>query len=183
MKTFSIILFLGIFVCPFAHAAGGGDGVPWEIVFKQVINFSLFVGLLFWILRDKVKSYFKNKAEDYQKQREESLKVIKNAEKQFQEIKEDLEKLRQNRKADLLQSQENAEKLKDQILSEGHQTVIKLTEEVKKTIRMETERVKIQMREYAVSRLMIATRKHLTKEMSPLNHKLLQDEFIEKVKS
>ena len=99
MKEFFLTLFILLFVSPFALAAGGGEGIPWAIVVKQVINLSLFVGLMFWFLKDKVKSYFRNKADDYKKQKEESLKFIKDAESKFHDIKQALENLRSTRES------------------------------------------------------------------------------------
>lgn len=181
MKDFFLILFVLFFISPFALAAGGGEGIPWAIIVKQVINLSLFVGLMFWFLKDKVKSYFRNKAEDYKKQKEESLKFIKEAEKKFHDIKQALENLRNTKEADILQSKENAEKLKNEILSDGHRSVIKIMEEAKRTVSIETERVKRQMGDYAISQSIKEAKVYLKKDMTISDHKNLQDEFVNKV--
>ncbi len=181
MKTFFLTFFILLSVSPLALAAGGGEGIPWAIVIKQVINLSLFVGLMFWFLKDKVRAYFKNKAADYKKQKEESLKFVKDAENKFQEIKQALENLKKTREADILQSKENAKKLKDKILSDGHQSVIKIMEEAKRTVSIETERVKRQMGDYAISQSITEAKKYLKKDMTDSDHKSLQNEFVDKV--
>lgn len=181
MKKFFLTFSVLLFICPFALAAGGGEGIPWVIVTKQVINLSLFVVLMFWFLKDKVRSYFRNKAEDYKKQREESLKFVKDAENKFHDIRRALEKLRNTKEADILQSKENAEKLKDKILSDGHQSVIKIMEEAKRTVSIETERVKRQMGDYAISQSITEAKQYLKKDMTVSDHKNLQDEFVDKV--
>ena len=66
-------------------------------------------------------------------------------------------------------------------MSDGHRSVIKIMEEAKRTVSIETERVKRQMGDYAISKSIKEAKIYLKKDMTASDHKNLQNEFIDKV--
>ena len=46
-----------------AQEAGGNTGIPWWVIFKQAVNFSILVGVLVYFLRKPVSAYLKERAQ------------------------------------------------------------------------------------------------------------------------
>ncbi|MDH3237531.1 MAG: ATP synthase F0 subunit B [Deltaproteobacteria bacterium] len=86
----AILLLLGFLVAPdVAHAAseaGAAAGIPWWEIFKQVVNFSILVGVLVYFLRKPVSAYLKERSELLAKSIEEAAQAKKSAMERFAAI-------------------------------------------------------------------------------------------------
>jgi F-type H+-transporting ATPase subunit b len=58
-----------------AQGTGGQAGIPWGEIFKQAVNFSILVGVLFYFLRKPVSAYLKERSELLAKSIEEAAQA------------------------------------------------------------------------------------------------------------
>jgi F-type H+-transporting ATPase subunit b len=73
------ILLVGFLFAPgaalAASEAGGGAGIPWWEIFKQVVNFGILVGVLVYFLRKPLGSYLKERTEMLRKSIDEAARA------------------------------------------------------------------------------------------------------------
>lgn len=73
----NFILFIVLFFIPISALAGGNEGVPVRFVFFQVLNFSLFVGALIYLLKKKIPALLKQKQNDFLEYRQKAIELEK----------------------------------------------------------------------------------------------------------
>ena len=73
----AFIFFVILFLSPITAFAGGNEGVPVHFVFFQVLNFSLFIGALIYLLKKKIPSLLEQKQNDFLEYRQKAIKLEK----------------------------------------------------------------------------------------------------------
>jgi F-type H+-transporting ATPase subunit b len=62
----------------------GGEGPDWKNFGWRVLNFAVLMGLLYWLLADKVKSFFGGRREDIKAALEEAQLAKEEAHRKFE---------------------------------------------------------------------------------------------------
>ncbi len=167
------------------HAAAAGHdahgAIPWNSIFVQTFNISFLLILLTVILRKTVKAHFEHRARDYQLlvSRAETARI--EAEKGKQAVKERLAKLEATSEQVVSQARSEAEELRGRMMSEAKTMAARLTQEAERTVKVEVEKAKAQMRKELLEKAITDARENLTKNMSSSEQQKLQREFAEKI--
>ncbi len=154
--------------------------LPKEVIW-QFINFTLFVGLLFFLLRKKVISYFKERETHFKQALIRAERARGEAEEQKSIIKQKLDKLEASAAADRAQAQKDSEELKVKILTEAKELVANLKKETERTAESEIQRAKLELRDELLSAAIDQAKKILKEKVNEPDQKRLQDEFVEKI--
>lgn len=113
-------IFIILFLFPVTVFAGGNEGVPVKFVFFQVLNFSLFLAALSYLLKKNVPALLKQKQQDFLEYRQKALDLEKKhgeecvlLEKDFQALLEKEKNLEASvtKALDLLEKELNNEKV------------------------------------------------------------------------
>jgi len=154
--------------------------IPRE-VFWQFVNFSIFVGLLFFLLRKKVVAHFKDRESTFRQALIKAEHARKEAETQKNIIKEKLDKLESGAKLDLERATREAEELKAKILSEAQEIIANLKKEAERTAESEIQKAKLELREELLSGAIAQAKQILNEKVKEPDQKRLQKEFVEKI--
>lgn len=97
VKRSFLALMIVILTSVVAYAAGGGSGEADHggqmIDFGwRMFNFAILVGLIYWLLRNKVKEFFIGRRVDIRTSLEEAVAAKEEAEKKFKEYSDKLDK-------------------------------------------------------------------------------------------
>lgn len=166
------------------HAAAGGHGahaIPWNSIFVQAFNFGLLLIVLFFLLRKSVAAHFENRAKEYAQLVERAETARKQAEKSHSEIKERLAKLESTAEQSVRTAQTEAEELKGRMITEAKSISDKLEVEAKRSVAVELDKAKAELRRELLARALDASRDSFKKNLGSTEQKKLQNEFVEKI--
>ncbi len=175
MLKFTLSLLLTLIIPAIAVAAEEGGVEPhmgW-----RVINFIIFVGLLYYFLRKPISEFFKSRKESIIQEIEEAKRLQEEAEKLLEETKKKLLKLEEEVKNILETFESMAQNEREQILKEVEnaiQRILKSVEEEKASILSKAKMLLLKkMSEEAIENLK-SKFKNLTKE----EHEKINEKFI-----
>jgi len=183
-----LVLSAFLFFLPaFAIAAGGGHGdghdaggVPTAVVF-QAINFLIYVGLLYFLLRKPILSFFTGREQAFKQALVKAESAKREAEAKKREIQNRLNRLEATENESVAQAKAEAAALKARILKEASEFSQKLREEARRASEFEVVRAKHELREELLVQSVTAARKMLADQMAEPDQKRLQTEFVDKI--
>jgi F-type H+-transporting ATPase subunit b len=147
------------------HETTGYSAERWRDFLYRVINFAVYVGLLYILLRKPIKSYFSGRRDNIARTLEYLETQSRNLEEQTVVMRRQLDQLSQERLTILSQYERDGIKERDRII-EGAQ---------------KTAEVIIQRAESAMDLEIKTARKKLTAEIGELAKELAQKEIVEKI--
>ena len=84
-------IFIILFFAPVSALAGGNEGVPVHFVFFQVLNFSLFVGALVYLLKKRIPALLERKQNDFLEYRQKAIELKKKHTEECAFLEKDLQ--------------------------------------------------------------------------------------------
>lgn len=163
-----------------AHGGEHHGGIPASLWF-QVLNFALYAGLLFFVLRKPLSQYFQTRAESFRQALVKAESARADAERQKREIEQRLAKLQGSADENLAQARAEAEELRKRILREAEELSRTLQEEAKRTADIELQRAKAELREELLAQAVQTAKSILSERIADTDQKRLQTEFVEKI--
>jgi F0F1-type ATP synthase membrane subunit b/b' len=121
--------------------ANDAHHIPWkELVVPQIVNFSLFLGLLIYLLRAPLKAHFSGKREAFEEHRKKSEEARVLAERQNAQVRANLDKLENETAQSVEQAKIDATNLKQKIAIEAKEQAARLESEALKMAEFEKSR-------------------------------------------
>ena len=164
-----------------AVAHGGHNEIPWALLTVQAFNFLFLFAILIFLLRKPVAAHFKARASEYYDLVDRGEKARAAAEKGKLEIQGRLAKLEASATQAGDQARSEAEKLKQKMLSEARQLAERLEQDAKRSITVELEKAKAELRRELLSGALERASQSLRQELGANDQKKLQKEFAEKI--
>ena len=121
-------------------AAGGGEGVPWSKIVPQVVNFTIFVSALYYMLGGKIKSYFSSRKEGFEEQVAKASEAKREAEQIHDDIKGRISDIESNAKKSLEQAKVDASVMAKKIVEEAHTLAKRVEDDARSTVQQELYR-------------------------------------------
>jgi len=143
----------------------------------RVINFVLFVGILYYFLRKPIAEFFKARKESIKNELEEAEQLKEEAERLFEETKRKLEKLEDEIKSLLETYESMAKNERDQILKEVEKAINRILasiEEEKASILSKARMLLLRK----MSKEAIENLKKRFENLTPEEHAKINDKFI-----
>lgn len=165
-----------------AHqTAHGPGGIPWSDLGPQFFNFTLFLGLLIYILRKPIADTFSQRSKSYKELLGKADQALKEAQSKKNEIQKNLDTLKRTRDNSLNKARQEAEELKRNLVNEAQAQSKKMFDEVERTIRVETEKAKTELRNFLLQQAILQADKGLKDQLDETEQKRLQKEFAGKI--
>jgi F-type H+-transporting ATPase subunit b len=168
---------------PAVSMAAAGDyqgGIPIDVLY-QAINFAIFVGLGFFLLRKPVSRYFSSREQAFKQALVKAQAARQEAEQRKTEIQMRLSKLQSTAEESIEKARAEAEALRSQIVLDAADLAKKLREDAEATADAEIERAKRELREDVLAQSLALSRKVLNEKMAEQDQKRLQTEFVDKI--
>ena len=139
-----LIILLAVILSGKMLFAGEGHEMPFfnKYLWFSIINFIIFAGLLFYLLKKPVLDFFSNRKKEMEKEMEDSAKLLENAEKEREKYSELLDNL--DKKIEELKNIAKSTAEREQ------QNIIKASEEYASKIKSEAEKIASQEVEKAI---------------------------------
>ncbi len=151
------------------------------VVFHQALNVAILGGILFYFLKDSVRSYYKNKRENYLKAATEVANLKKQVEEQALVLKNKIREL--DATADQAQrtAEASAKEYQSKLLAEARDQAEKLKRETEKTVKAEVYRAVETLKAEIVDQSITSSRQLIGTQIKDNDQKRLLSEFVEKI--
>lgn len=164
------------------HAAEGHhEGVPWELIGHQSLNFFFLCAILFFLLRKTVKAHFADRAQSYRELVDRAEKARTEAEASNREMKNKLAKLEAAAAQSASQAKTEAEQLRAKLIEEAKTLSRRMEQEAQRTAALELEKAKAELRAELLEEAIVVTEDRFKNKLGASDQKQLQNEFAEKI--
>ncbi|RME18342.1 MAG: hypothetical protein D6797_00625 [Bdellovibrio sp.] len=177
----ALILLISSYV--FASPEGGhhSSEIPVKFILEQIFNVTVLIIALSYLLKDKIRHYFKERYEEFEKLSNQSSMLMKEAEEKFKKIQEKVEELKDQASMNRARIEKEAEELKEQIIADTKKLIAKMEKESEREALIELKKAKKIFSEELIDKAVFWAKEELKKNLTEtVNHKL-QGEFVEKI--
>jgi F-type H+-transporting ATPase subunit b len=185
MKSLFRLGLLTVAVCGVAAVAAEEAPEAFEFPLKeiifQVLNFSVLVIGLVYLLKDKVRAHFTERARAYHELVNRAEKARQEAQARKTEIEQKIVALEGGLTTSKRAAQKDADDLKMRLLNDARSTAARLEHEAQLAARFEIERAKAQLRTEMVDEALIIATAVLKNQVGDPDRRRLQNEFVEKI--
>jgi F-type H+-transporting ATPase subunit b len=149
----------------------------------RVINFIIFVGVLYWLFKDKIKEFFSGRRADIKLSLEEAMAAKEEAENKFKEYSVKLEKATEeiNEISEMIRAQGLTEK--EKIVENAKITAERMKEDAQSRIEQETKKAKSQLRAEAVELSIQMAEEILKKNVKEKDHENIVEDYLKSISS
>lgn len=176
------IFLIVFFVLPtLAFASEGGEGPGISTLIFSIINFIIFVCLLYFVLRKPVKEAISNRASDIEKAMADAAAAKEEAEAKLKEVTQKLEALAEeagNLKKEM-EADSSAEK--DRLIAQAEDAAKRISEQVQVTASQELLKAKAALRKEAAALAVELAEKLIKDSITDDDRKRLVDEYLKEV--
>lgn len=176
---------LFVMIAGLAFAAGDGEAghtsKEWWDLAKKTFNFLILVGLLYWLLADKIKQFFIERRAEIKDSLEKAVERKAEAEKKYREYSEKIDKASAEIDGilEMIKAQGIAEKQK--IVEDAERTARKMKEDAHARIEQEMKKATDGLRAQAVDLSVKMAEEILKRSITRDDHESMVKEYIDKV--
>lgn len=170
-----------------AYASDGGEHhLPttqeiMKAVGPQLFNFGLFLCLLIYFLRKPIIGFFADRLNNYKSALNAASSALAEAQAKKNEIVNNIKNLEKTRAETINRARAEAEAMRNSIISEAKQTAQKFLEDAERTVKVEIEKAKLEIRDQLLKQSIVTAEKSLLDQLDDKEQKRLQKEFASKI--
>ncbi|MDR1577416.1 MAG: ATP synthase F0 subunit B [Deltaproteobacteria bacterium] len=164
--VFGALALVTIFTAPALAAEAGYNSAQWRDFFWRAINFVVFVGILFFLLRKPAGAFFRGRRENIARTLEYLETQTKNLEEQNAVMRRQLSELASERTAILAQYERDGARERDRIIAEAQKAADLIVERT----------------EAAMAQELVVARRILAAETGELAVKLAEELVVNNIK-
>lgn len=161
-------------------AEGQHEGVPVQVLY-QAINFSILVGLLYFVTRKKVAEHLIGRGEAHAAAKVQAKKAIDEAEERHKDLTSKLENLHRTEEQEIRRAQNEAMELKSKLIQDAEALAKRMVDDARKTTTFEHEKAKQGLREEALDLALKQAREAIQKNVTKDDQKNMQKQFIDSI--
>jgi F-type H+-transporting ATPase subunit b len=164
-----------------AWASGSGDPPDWNAIGFHLINFVLFVSLLTFLLRGRLRQALANRAARVKGDIDESNRLRKDAMQRFEELEARLEGFENELAGMKADAEANALTEQQAIMARAEEDAARIAESAQWSIRDETERARQALRQEVAELSVGIAREKLAANVNEDDQSRLTGDFIDTV--
>ena len=184
----NVVIIFGILLLfkAAAWAAGGEgveaghEGIPIQVLY-QAINFSILVGLLYFVTRKKVTAHLIGRGEAHAAAKVQAKKAVDEAEERHKDLTSKLQSLQQTEEQTIRRAQNEAMEMKSKLIQDAEALAKRMIDDARKTTTFEHEKAKQGLREEALELALKQARDAIQNNVTKDDQKNLQKQFIDSI--
>lgn len=170
-----------VLLCASAALASDAQGPNWMDFIYRIINFVLFVGIIWYLAGKKIKDFFKTRRYTIENDIADLNARKVDAEQKLKDVEKAIANIDAERQAILADYKAQGEALKAAIIDKAHKTADTITAQARMTAeqeaRLAVESIRVEMADLVVE----AAQKLLQSKLTPEEHEKLIDKYLTKV--
>jgi len=190
----AIVLFMTGLAIASTHGGGGGeaaagghgggheyDAAMWRNLIYRIITFLIFVGVLWYFLRNKVKEAFSGRRYRIETELKDLETRKQEAQTRLSEVEKSIANLSQERDNILEEARKQGEAMKQSIIADAQKMADQITTQAERTAQQETKAALDGIRAEVADMVVDAARKLLAEKLGEEDHDKLINEYLAKV--
>lgn len=180
----ALLLVLAVASVAYASEAGGahgGHGLNWKDFGIRVVNFIIFIGIIYKFAGKKIAEIFGGRRKQIETQLAELADRREDAEKKLAEVEKNIANIEQEREAILAEFRAQGESLKASIIEAAQQSAEKITAQAKLTAEQEGRAAILEVRAEVAEMVVEAAERLLAEKLSAEEHDKLINDSLTKV--
>ncbi len=181
LATLAVLTAAGV---AFASEGGGGHeahGPSWTNLMFRIVNFALFVGLIYKLAGQKIKNFFGGRRYQIESELADLARRRTEAEAKLAEVEQGIANLASEREAILADYRAQGEALKDSIVARAEKMAEQVKTQAKLSATQEAKLAMDEIRAEAADLVVDAAEKLLRKKLKKEDHEKLVDDYLTKV--
>ncbi len=185
--TLLALTVLGVLAFAAVALASGGEGsehvhtIPWMNFIFRVINFVIFIGIIWWAAGKKIMSFFAERTEQIKDDLNDLEIRQAEAEEKLKNVEQGIANLEQEKKAIIDEAREQGEVLKAAIIAKAEKDAAALKEQAGRTAENEAKAALDDIRAEMAELVVEAATKIVQEKLTNKDHDKLVDEYLTKV--
>lgn len=163
------------------HQEGEHHGVPWMNFILRLVNFAIFIGIIWYAAGKKIAAFFGGRRKQIKEDLDDLAARQAEAEKKLKGVETSIANLEQEKKAILDQAREQGEALKQAIIQKANADAEALKAQAQRTAANEAKAALDTMRAQMAEMVVDAAKKMIQDKLSEQDHEKLVDEYLTKV--
>ncbi|MBU1249160.1 MAG: ATP synthase F0 subunit B [Proteobacteria bacterium] len=166
-----------------ASGGEGGEqhGVPWGNFILRVINFALFIGIIWWAAGKKIMAFFADRKTQISDELDDLAARQAGAEEKLKNVEQGIANLEQEKKSILDEAKAQGEALKAAIIEKGEKDAAALKEQATRTAANEAKAALDGIRAEMAELVVEAATKIVQEKLTEKDHDKLVDDYLTKV--
>ena len=164
-----------------AFAGGSGDPGDMNAIAFHAINFFLLIGLLTFLLRNKIKDALAGRAARIRSEIDTSNRLRKEAQQRFEDLESRLDGFERELEKMKTDAQSEAQSEQDAILARAEEDASRIAEAAQRSIRDETDRARQVLRREVAELSVGLAREKLSASVTSDDQDRLAGDFIDTV--
>ncbi len=156
-------------------------GIPWGNFIARVVNFALFVGIIWFVAGKKIAAFFADRRSQISTELDDSEARQAQAEEKLKEVEQGIANLEEQKNAILAEAKQQGEALKAAIIAKAEKDAAALQEQAKRTAENEAKAALDSIRAEMAELLVDSATKIVQEKLTPQDHDKLVDEYLTKV--
>ena len=172
-------VFVALFLILSAPAvAAGGEGIPVGSIIVQAVNVLIFIGLMIFFVRPKMRAFFEDRRKAYDLAVNQAQALRQKADQEKREIEEKIANFQRLNTAELERAKQEAEALKQSMLAQGENLAANIRKEAAQAAENELNKAKQELRAMILQQALETSRNKFS-ELSSLDHKKMNQQFLD----
>lgn len=176
-----IFLFLTLLKMNTVFAAGGGEGIPWPTIAAQTFNVFVFICILVYFTKDKVRELFKGRLANFEAEFRKAKEQKEKAIAERNEIKQRLEDLKVNADKTITEAKQNAKNNTEKFIQLANDQANKIIVDSEGKVLNEKNKLISQIKEELLSKSFNKAKVGLSDSMSKPELEKLNNDFIKNI--
>jgi len=158
--------------------------IPWsQLIIPQLVNFSIFIGLLVYLARRPLRQHFAGRAEQFETHRKKAEEAKATAGRKHMDVEVQLRELEKSAKGSLQEAELEAKSLKEKIISEAKFAAQRSAEEAEAMAMFEYQRALTLLKTQIIESAVTEAESALQKQVDTRAQARLNDEFVHKLQA
>jgi len=165
-----------------AAAQGGGETTArlLDLLYRS-INFIIFFGVIFFLLKKPLKQFLADRRDSIQKELQDLEAKKEEANREFQTLEKRISNIKEEREAILAEYKAEAEKEKQKIIDNAQKMASRIVDQAQNTIQQEIQKAGQSLRQEMSETAVRMAEELLKKNITENDQKLLIGEYLAKV--
>ena len=182
LKILGYTCILILISAAWAWAAGGeGHGNDWGNFAVRIINFIVFIGIIWWAAGKKIAGFFSSRRYNIETELSELSRRKEEAEKNLAEVERNIADVQTERERIIAEFKAQGETLKAAIIEKAKQQAEQIKRQAQLTGEQEARYAMDAMRKELAEEIIKAAEKTLASKLTKEEHEKLIDKYLTKV--
>lgn len=180
MRFLIIVVF--VLLSELTYGAGGDvNYIPWKVITAQVVNVTLAIGILIYLLKDKVRDLFSGRVEKFDEEFKKAQAIKENAKLKRDEIKNRLQELKVNAQKSIEDSEVQAKANTKKLLNETQTASSRIISDAEGKIQNQLGKVVSELKLDLLKKSFEKAKEDISDKISQPELQRLKEEFMKNI--